>query len=52
MKYYVGVNAEATADELWKAVGDISGGAGQEITIEEQRQIAVSRYVVSSRDRT
>ena len=25
MKYYVGVNAEATADELWNAVGNISG---------------------------
>ncbi len=27
MKYYVGVNAEATADELWAAVGDNSGVA-------------------------
>jgi len=25
MKYYVGVNAEATADELWKAVGNTLG---------------------------
>lgn len=25
MKYYVGLNAEATADELWAALGDTSG---------------------------
>jgi len=29
MTYYVGINAEATADELWKSVGDILGGAPQ-----------------------
>jgi len=25
MTYYVGVNAEATADELWNALGKLSG---------------------------
>jgi integrase len=27
MRYYVGVNAEATADELWAAIGGNLGGA-------------------------
>ena len=27
MRYYVGVNAGATADELWAAIGGNSGGA-------------------------
>ena len=35
MKYYVGVNAEATADELWAALGDISGGASRSHQIGE-----------------
>ena len=39
MKYYVGVNAEATADELWKAVGDISGGAAQKEPAEHAAEI-------------
>lgn len=30
MKYYVGQNAESTADALWNAIGNISGNTGQE----------------------
>ncbi len=29
MQYYVGVNAEATADELWLALGNILGNNDQ-----------------------
>ena len=29
MKYYVGLNAEATADELWRVEGDLLGDHGQ-----------------------
>ncbi len=29
MQYYVGINAEATADELWRSLGNINGNNGQ-----------------------
>ena len=37
MKYYVGINAEATADELWKAVGDKTGDKVAEAGLEPAR---------------
>ncbi len=38
MKYYVGVNAEATADELWKAAGTIPGNTPDNDGREEFRK--------------
>ena len=46
MRYYVGVNAEATADELWSAPGYIPGTrlaeAGLEPNAEVQAILAIS----------
>ncbi len=41
MKYYVGVNAEATAAELWAALGDISGDTSE---AEEKRDSKTSSF--------
>ena len=38
MKYYVGVNAEATADELWSAAGTILGTTDRNEETEESQE--------------
>ena len=40
MKFYVGVNAEATADELWAAAGTNSGTSGSELRGEQPAENA------------
>ena len=35
MQYYVGINAEATADELWNALGSTLGSTRQDERVDE-----------------
>jgi integrase len=38
MRFYVGLNAQATADELWRAEGNILGSSGSETATAESEQ--------------